>query len=385
NLLNLNPDRYVSAVISRGSEPNSLAVGYDLYEANPWHYYVQLDSAGANERQWAPRFGIINTNLTGKDDRITTMYQVSLDSIKDNYLVYGTYEFPLFTPGLRLNLYGGHSEFDVSGGAGIDFLGRGSFYGGIFRLNVLQNDGWFFDATSSLGREKSRVTYVGLDTDIDIDLWGIGANLHRSDEMSNSSLAFNRVQSIGASSTAEFVNARQNTDPHFNIYTVGAVHSRYFDPNKVQRLSGSLRWITSNRRLTPSKMTAFGGLYSARGYGEDEIVADGGLLLSAQHEFDLVKHSQSKENREADSEEEAEKGQLSKLALVSFVDFARAKMKHPVPGENAVEELCSVGIGTAIGLGNDFNANIYYGFPLRTTAETRARHGRWGFSFTRRW
>jgi len=51
NQLNLNPDRYVSAVISRGSEPDSLALGYDVYEADPWHYYIQLDNSGAKERQ----------------------------------------------------------------------------------------------------------------------------------------------------------------------------------------------------------------------------------------------------------------------------------------------------------------------------------------------
>jgi hemolysin activation/secretion protein len=40
DLLNLNPDRHVSAVISRSSEPNTLALGYDIYEADPWHYWI---------------------------------------------------------------------------------------------------------------------------------------------------------------------------------------------------------------------------------------------------------------------------------------------------------------------------------------------------------
>ena len=246
NLLNLNPGRYVSAVIARGSEPDSLALGYDVYEAEPWHHYIQLDSTGAKERQWAPRFGVINTNFTGRDDKISALYQVSLDSIHDNYLMYSSYEFPLFTPRLRLNLYGGLSEFDISGGGGIDFLGKGSFYGGIFRFNVLQNDGWFFDVTSSLSRENSRVTpslFATLETDIDMDLWGTGVDLHRSNDTSTTSLSFNRIQSIGGSSKADFVKARMDTDPHFNIYTLGAAHSRYLDPNRAQRLSGSLRRI----------------------------------------------------------------------------------------------------------------------------------------------
>lgn len=367
NLLSLNPDRYVSAVISRGSEPDSLALGYDVYEANPWHYYIQLDSSGAKERQWAPRFGVLNTNLTGRDDRITALYQLSLDSIHDNYLMYGSYEVPLFTPRLRLSLYGGRSEFDISGGGDIDFLGKGSFFGGIFRFNVLQNDGWFFDVTGSLSHENSRVTpslFATLETDIDMDLWGTGVDLHRSNDKSTTSLSFNRIQSIGGSSKADFVKARTDTDPHFNIYTLGAAHSRYFDPNRVQRFSGSLRWITSNKRLTPSKMTAFGGLYSVRSYDEDEIVADGGLLFSAQYEFDLVKYSQTKENRETESEAESEaevkKPWLRKLALLTFIDFARAKIKDPVPGEKGLQELCSIGIGTGMRLGDNLDALAEY-------------------------
>jgi len=57
-LLNLNPDRYVSAVISRSADPNALNLTYDVYEANPWHWYLQVDNSGTEERQWSPRIGI---------------------------------------------------------------------------------------------------------------------------------------------------------------------------------------------------------------------------------------------------------------------------------------------------------------------------------------
>ena len=52
-LLNLNPDRYVSPVISRSSEPNALNLSYDVYGKNPWHWYVQVDNAGTRDRQWS--------------------------------------------------------------------------------------------------------------------------------------------------------------------------------------------------------------------------------------------------------------------------------------------------------------------------------------------
>jgi hemolysin activation/secretion protein len=102
--LNLNPDRYVSAVISRGDDPNSLAVEYRVYEANPWHFFVQADNSGTEDIQWAPRFGVVNTNLLGFDDKLTAVYQTPLDSdMGDQYAVYGSYDFPIWGPKLRLN------------------------------------------------------------------------------------------------------------------------------------------------------------------------------------------------------------------------------------------------------------------------------------------
>jgi len=387
-LLNLNPDRYVSAVISRSAEPNALNLTYDVYEANPWHWYSQVDNSGTKDRQWSPRIGVTNTNFTGIDDRFSVMYQASWDSgIDDNYALFGSYDFPLFTPRLRLNFYGGHSEFNVTPQGGpFNFLGRGSFYGSILSYNVFQMDNWFVDVTGSLSQENSKVTpTLGLASDVDMDLWGIGVNIHRSDDMSNTSLIFNRIESMGGSSRDVFNDARSNADPDFTIYNFGAAHSQYLETSKVNRVSASFRLITSNERLVPAKMTTFGGFYSVRGYGEDELVADGGILMSGQYEFDLVKHSESLENREATSEASSEETQdnkpwLRKLAPLAFIDFGRAKRKNPLASEWGTRELCSLGVGTIAELGDNFTAGIYYGWPLQGTDQTDKGDGRFNFS-----
>jgi len=387
-LLNLNPDRYVSAVISRSADPNALNLTYDVYEANPWHWYLQVDNSGTEERQWSPRIGLTNTNFTGIDDRFSAMYQAPWDSgITENYALFGSYDFPLLTPRLRLNFYGGHSEFDVTPQGGpFNFLGRGSFYGSILSYNVFQMDSWFVDVTGSLSQENSKVTpTLGLESDVDMDLWGVGVNIHRSDNMSNTSLIFNMNKSMGGSSKDEFNDARSNADPDFTIYNFSATHSQYLETSKVNRVSASFRLITSDERLVPAKMTTFGGFYSVRGYEEDEIVADGGILMSGQYEFDLVKHSESLENREATSEAGSEEAQdnkpwLRKLAPLAFIDFGRAKIKSPLVAEKGTQELCSLGVGTIAELGDNFSAGIYYGWPLRGTEDTDKGDGRLNFS-----
>ncbi|MHC4622684.1 MAG: ShlB/FhaC/HecB family hemolysin secretion/activation protein [Planctomycetota bacterium] len=398
NLLNLNPDRYVSAVVTRGAEPNTLAVAYDIYEANPWHFFIQVDNSGTNERQWNPRIGLINTNLFGIDDTFTAVYQAPWDSgIDENYSLYGSYDIPVLGPWLRLNFYGGYSEFDINPDTGIfNFLGRGDFYGVVMRCNVLQLDGWFVDFTPSLEHVRSKVNpdFDPLPlpgSDVKFWLWGVGTHIHKSDDMSDSSVMFGRYASWGGESDGQdFRDARTDSDSLFTIYDFSAAHSQYLDPNKVQRASATFRWVGSDERLVPAKMMAFGGMYTVRGYDEYEFVADGGILVSTQYEFDLVRHAESQqappaEAEETPEEEEAEPPFLRKLAPLAFFDYGRAKNRHPVDPEKGHEELASVGCGGIVELGDNFSGAVYYGYPLMHTDSTHTGKGRVNVGLMLRW
>lgn len=379
-LLNLNPDRHVSAVISRSTEADALDLSYDVYESDPWHWYLQVDNAGTKDRQWAPKLGAINTNLTGRDDRFSAMYQAPWEKgIEDIYAVFGAYEFPILTPRLRLNVYSGYSQFDIPA-EGIDFLGNGSFFGSALSYNIAQIGGWFIDVTGSLSHEKSKVTpSLGIATDISMDLWGYGLSIHRRDRqnMGQTSLGFTSTENMNGTSDDAAVELREE-DGDFTIYTFFASHGRYLDESKVNRLHGSARLITPDERLVPAKMTTFGGLYSVRGYEEDEIVADGGILLSAQYEFDLVKHGESSREQETYGAEGSEQDGLwlKKLAPLAFVDIGRAEIEDAVPGERKIRELASVGLGTILEIGDSFTGGFYYGWPVRSTPETDAGEGR---------
>ena len=394
NLLNLNPDRHVSAVVSRGAEPNTLAIQYDVYETDPWHYFIQADNSGTDDRQWAPKAGIINTNLVGIDDRLTTLVQAALDSLDENYSVFGSYDFPIMGPQLRLNLYAGYSEFDIDPESGpFNFLGNGTFYGAILRYNIYQERNWFFDITGSLSREESEIDssadeLFGTDvfaSEVDMQLWGIGANVHHRDDMSNTSLSINRVQNFGGSDQEDFwdpltgTGARWDAEHDFAIITFAANHSQYMDQEKVQQLRGNVRWIEPSDRLVPAKMTSFGGMYTVRGYDEYDIVADGGMLASIQYEYDLVRHNQA-----IDAEPIADE-ELKKLAPLAFIDYGRATIESPVPGEEDSQTLYSIGVGVAFEIGNNFSGALYYGHPMKDTAGTDKGNGRISASVMLRW
>lgn len=380
NRLNLNPDRYVSAAISKSEEPNAFNLSYDVFESSPWHAYIQTDNGGTDDRKWAPRIGMVNTNLRGLDDRFSVMAQAPWQKgIEDEYSVFGSYNTPVLTDRLRLNLYGGRSEFDVPGLSGINFLGNGSFYGSGLNYTLFQVGKWFFDITGVLSREQSTVTpSFGTQSDVDMDLWGSGFAIHRSDAMSVTSLAYTRIESMGGSGDADYQLARQGANPEFVIHSVLISHSQYLDAGKRQRFKGSLRSRDPDERMVPAKMMSFGGLYSVRGYEENEIVADGGHIMSGQYEYNLIEPPM---HEQADTpERRASKQSFKKLAPLVFVDYGRSFIKDAQPGEKDVQRLCSLGTGLLVEWGDNVSADIYYGWPLRDTTETARGHGRFSFS-----
>lgn len=393
NLLNLNPDRYVAAVVSKGTEPDSLAVNYNVYEANPWHYFVQVDNSGTKDTQWRPRFGVINTNLLGYDDKFTAIYQAMPDKTwNDEYAIFGSYDFPIMGPKLRLNLFAGYNEFDITD-PDINFLGSGKFAGGTLRYNTFQFDDWFFDVTGTLSYEESRITtdlskfFPGFSTtsDIHMTLWGLGTELHKTTDMRDTFLGFNVYGLLDSSSAADMAGTRTGgASDDFQIYQLTGRHSRYLDSDKIQRASASFRYITSDDRLVPAKMTSFGGMYTIRGYDESEIVADGGLITSLQYEYDLIRKGQVELfGQEAD--EDTRKPFLKKLAPLAFLDYGLARIKDAIATEDTDEELCSVGCGLITELGDHFTGTVYYGYPLMATDDTRSGKGRVHAGFLLRW
>ena len=390
NLLNLNPDRYVAAVVSKGTEPESLAVKYNVYEANPWHSFVQVDNSGTKDIQWRPRFGVINTNLLGYDDKLTAVYQTTPDSTWDDaYAIYGAYDFPIMGPQLRLNLFGGYNEFDITD-PDLNFLGSGTFAGGTLRYNALQVNDWFFDVTGTLQYEESKsspdLPFPDFDSNIHMALWGVGSDLYKTTDMTDTFLGFSMLSPYRSSDAAEMNLARGSgtVDDRFHVYYFSGRYSRYLDINKVQRASASFRFITSDDRLVPSKMTSFGGMYTIRGYDESEIVADGGLIASLQYEYDLARKGQV-ELFGQEVDEDTRQPLLKKLAPLVFMDYGQARIKDPTPTEQTDQELCSIGGGIITELGDHFTGTVYYGYPLIATDDTRSGKGRVNAGFLFRW
>ncbi len=388
NILNLNPDRYTTAIVTTGMEPNSISVNYNVYEADPVHWYIQTDNSGRDDREWNPRVGFIHTNLFGIDDTFSVLFQAPWDSkIFDEYSVFASYSLPIYGPRVRLELSAGYNEYDVTGGGALNFLGRGHTETAKLRFNLFQIDEWLYDFTTSVIHEESRVSptdFPGtgfLTSDLEIDMWGTSFEVYKRNYLSDILFSFSQVSSFDGSDAAEFTNARTLAQRDFTIYTTSAIINQYLDENQINKFSGSFRWITSEERLVPSRLTTFGGMYTVRGYEEYEIVTDGGILTSLQYEYDLAAKEQSlKEDPEEDPF-------ISKLAPLVFFDYGLAETEDPVTGIGETEdrELASVGAGLKLELSNSLTGTVFYGYPLIETEDTDEGTGRVHAGFLLRW
>jgi len=385
-VMNLNPDRYVSALISKGTEPNALSVQYNVYEANPWHWFLQVDNSGTDDRKWAPRIGLIHTNALGFDDRFTAIYQAKPEhGFEDEFSVYSSYDFPLLTPFLRASLFGAYSEYNSQGLGTFDFLGRGYFYGTQLRWHTLQHNGWFFDVTGTLIQEESRTSPLLVQTsEVRMDLWGWGIELYKTEDRAETFVGFSQLQSYETSGDFLTVRGSGAADEDFAVYTTTLRHSRYLDPGKVHRLSSSFSWTTSDGRLVPSRMSAYGGMYTVRGYDEYEVIADGGILASLQYEYDIVQADRAGYGTDQSGTPQP-KPFLRKLAPAVFIDYGQARIEDALPLETTDTELCSVGGGIITELGNHLTGTVYAGYPLIATENTREGKGRLHAGILIRW
>ncbi len=389
NLLNQSPDMFIMPVVSKADDADSLLLEYNIYERNPWHIIAQVDNSGSSERKWNPVLGVVNTNLTGRTDILSAFYQGSLfthpsEMFDDNYSVFGSYEFPVFTPYLRSQIYTAHSGFDADSQDidGLFFRGSGDVSGVRLFYNLAQFNGWFFDLAGSVSTETSRLSpSLGISSNVRMNIWGSGLNLHKRDAVIDARYGFDFYHNFSGSDEDEFVKARQDTEPGFDIMLFSLKHYQYLDKDKINRMKLWSRYTLPSDRLVPAKMTTFGGFNSVRGYEEDEIVADGGLNVSLQYEFDLVPYLKKSEEGQKDKSYL----NLNKFALAAFTDYGRAEIKDPVPGETKTQNLWSVGLGTLFTVNKYFDGEVYYGMAIRETDDTDAGDGRWNLRFIYRW
>ncbi|MEG4587040.1 ShlB/FhaC/HecB family hemolysin secretion/activation protein [Microcoleus sp. MOSTC5] len=111
----------------------------------------------------------------------------------------------------------------------------------------------------------------------------------------------------------------------------------------------------ANRALVPLEQIGLGGFRSARGYRQDVLLTDNGLLLSAEVQVPVARF-----------------GTGNLLQVVPFVNYGRGwnSSGNDNPKEN---NLLGAGLGLQLRLGDKFTGRLEYGVPLIDAGESSDR------------
>ncbi len=153
-------------------------------------------------------------------------------------------------------------------------------------------------------------------------------------------------------------------DGRFLSWRGQAQYVRALAPNSI--LLAKVESQLADRPLVPLEQIGFGGQDTVRGYRQDLLLGDNGVLASVEARFPLFSTQ--------------DRSQL--LQIVPFIDMAWVGNKPgnvPSPG---VDTIASTGVGLRYQLGENLNAKLDYGIPFSAIGGSKRTGQEKGFHFS---
>jgi hemolysin activation/secretion protein len=167
-------------------------------------------------------------------------------------------------------------------------------------------------------------------------------------------LALRSQVSLGLNVLGATANAAA-PDGQFLSWRGQAQYVRNLAPDQllVLKLDGQL----ADRPLVPLEQVSFGGQDTVRGYRQDLLLGDNGLLASAELRFPVFKTPGNSNNKQL-------------LQIVPFLDLGIAWSNDGL-STGAPNTIASAGLGLRYQGGNNLLARLDYGIPLTTFNNNR--------------
>ncbi len=365
--LNQEQDRTVIPALRAGRAPNTIDVDLQVQDAPPVHATLELDNRQSQDTTPLRLDGSLTyDNLWQRGDSATIGFQVAPDHPADAEVFSASYLFHI--PSSALSLLGSYvnSNSNVTSLGSTNVIGKGQQAG--VRLLVPLTDAPGFVQTFSFGADwkdyhqnitlgdsvsAAPVTYFPFTATYQAD-WN-AANAQTDFTVS----AVAAILGLGSNRVA-FDNARFEATPDF-IYMRGQVSRTQTIPRGFQ-LYGSLQFQLSGQPLITNEQFDLGGLDSVRGYLEAEGLGDTGVDLQTE----LRTPSFAK----------MAGPHVDDLRAFVFYDAGAARINDPLPDQQVVTSLSSVGAGVRIRLLNDLNGELIGSRSLQTGPATHAGDNR---------
>ena len=401
--LNRQPSRRVDVAIASAEEPGGVALDYLVSEVKPWLVYAQISNTGTEQTSdWRQRFGLVNNQLTGRDDILSIDYVTA--SFEDSNAALISYEAPVFNvEPLRWKAYASWAEFTASdiGLADADFDGSEYSVGGELIWNVFQARELFIDFVGGLRFKHIETDNAAASQEGEGDFWQpyAGVRMERitgryrtegsliltyataTDEETRTSAG------TGSSAVEESLEGlgRQDPDDEWWVVQGSLEHSFFLEPLLYRKerfttlahevlLVGRAQYAF-DYRLVPQEQDVLGGLYTVRGYPESVIAADTVLLASAEYRFHVPRAFKPQEQprkvfgRDFRWAPQQELGLPDwDLVLKGFFDIGRAMQSNALSFETD-NTLVGAGVGIELAFKQNVSLRLDYGVALRNVED----------------
>jgi hemolysin activation/secretion protein len=316
-------------------------------------------------------------NLWQREHGLSLQYQTSPQNTSQVRVLSGTYLMPL-NDGNQLAIYAVASRSNVAAVGDLTMLGKGNIYGARWVIPLRTKPGMFHSLTLGVDYKDfaNDTLLAGSNTGhtpITYIPFSAGYNLSLPDEanMTTANVTLNfKLRGVGDRTT----DCSGQTVSQFECMRYGAKPDYFYVRGGVDR-SQNLFWGTSlyakldgqftGGPLISNEQFVAGGADSVRGYREAEQAGDDG----------------ERGTLELRGPQWA-KGRVNDLRVLAFYDAAHLRVQSPLPGQIAMTDLASVGVGLRFQAWTGLNVRLDAGWPSKTTTYTQAGKPRVGFKAT---
>lgn len=366
--------RQVSAIYEPGSDFGKTNIELDAEDSRPWTVFTGIDNTGTGTTGDFRIFGGFTVgDLLAVDHELSYQLSTSEEGFDSLQAHVASYTFPIF----------GRTDFQIAGaliqsssnlvaGAsdGTNYQVSGNFITQLPSFNNISTDlrygfeyknadnTFAFGGAPVSGNTTEVAQFYGqlvgfhttakTSTQFDAGLWLSPGGLFSN----NTDSAFNGTRA-GAESSYAYVRA-------------GIDHT-YFLP-KDWRLNFDVQGQFTGNRLITSEQIFIGGFNSVRGFEENALRGDNGILASIQLETPSIELF----SRASDSFKDGIRG-------ITFFDYGAVSVHGTEVAGDDTGHLASLGVGFAYQAGRHFTAEGSFGVPVSDSGSVGSDDGQFNF------
>jgi hemolysin activation/secretion protein len=370
--LNRNPDRRVTPSLAAGRQPGTVDVELAVEDKLPVHASVELNNRRSpNTSELRLNGSVSATNLWQRGHAAGLSFQTAPQRPEEVKVLSGYYLWRLPNrDGVSLLVQGSKQDSNVSTLGGAAVTGRGETFGP--RVLISLPAGKDFYQSASLGfdwkhYDQEITTTVGALITAPVTYWPLSAAYDASwlgagVQTSLNTTVTMHVRGLGTDPAA-FNGSRFAAGDAFIYLRAELTQTR--DLPEGWQLYGKLQGQFTDQPLLSAEQFSGGGLGTARGYLESEVVGDNALFGTIELRGPPLASRVGVKDGD--------------WRVYVFGDVGRLTLNRPLPGQISRFDLASIGAGTRLRLGGHFNLSLDLGLPLTTQSATSAHDWRLTF------